>query len=168
MKRSLPVAGAFLLAALVVSAMPRKATQESSDKPQAATDDYKITPQDIARKNPMKPTPEGLAEARRVYKYDCAMCHGASGDGKGEIVESMQLTMRDWRDPATLESKTDGEIFYLITSGKGKMTGEGDRQPEKLRWNLVNLVRSMAGKKPAPKPVAIAGASPASASSSHR
>jgi hypothetical protein len=147
MKRSLPVAGAFLLAAFVVSAMPRKATQESSAKTQATTEDYKITPQDIARKNPVKVTPEGLAEARRVYKYDCAMCHGPSGDGKGEIVESMQLTMRDWKDPATLENKTDGEIFYLITAGKGKMTGEGDRQPEKLRWNLVNLVRSMAAKK---------------------
>ncbi len=151
MKRSLPVAGAFLLAGLVVSAMPRNVAQETSDKPQAAADDYKITPQDIARKNPMKPTPEGLAEARRVFKYDCAMCHGVSGDGKGEIVESMQLTMHDWKDPAALEGKTDGEIFYLITIGKGKMTGEGDRQPEKLRWNLVNLVRSMASKGAAAK-----------------
>jgi cytochrome c5 len=159
MKRSLPVAGAFLLAGLVVSAMPRNAAQETSDKPQTAADDYKITPQDIARKNPMKPTPEGLAEARRVFKYDCAMCHGASGDGKGEIVESMQLTMHDWKDPAALEGKTDGEIFYLITIGKGKMTGEGDRQPEKLRWNLVNLVRSMANKGAAAKTPAAAAKS---------
>jgi hypothetical protein len=144
MKRSLPVAGAFLLAALAASAVPR-AKQESSDKSPAA-DEYKISPQDIARKNPIKPTPEGLAEARRVFKYDCAMCHGAAGDGKGEIVESMQLTMHEWRDAATLEGKTDGEIFYIITKGKGKMMGEGDRQPEKLRWNLVNLVRAMASK----------------------
>jgi mono/diheme cytochrome c family protein len=146
MKRSLPVAGAFLLVSLGVAAMPPNLLQESADKSQAPADEYKITPQDIARKNPLKPSPEGLAEARRVFKYDCAMCHGAKGDGKGEIVESMQLTMVDWKDPAALEGKTDGEIFYLITKGKGKMTGEGDRQPEKLRWNLVNLVRSMAGK----------------------
>jgi mono/diheme cytochrome c family protein len=94
----------------------------------------------------LKSSPEGLAEARRVFKYDCAMCHGAGGDGKGDVVESMKLTMHDWHDPAALEGKTDGEIFYIITKGKGKMMGEGDRQPEKLRWNLVNLVRSMAGK----------------------
>jgi mono/diheme cytochrome c family protein len=160
MKRSLPVAGAFLLVSFGVAAMPRHAGQESSSPSQAPADDYKITPEDIARKNPMKSSPDGLAEARRVFKYDCAMCHGAAGDGKGEIVESMKLTMRDWHDPAALEGKTDGEIFYIITKGKGKMMGEGDRQPEKLRWNLVNLVRSMAGKSAQAK-------SPAAAASSH-
>jgi hypothetical protein len=160
MRRSLPVAGAFLLVCFGVAAVPRNAAQESSSPSQTPADDYKITPEDIARKNPMKSSPEGLAEARRVYKYDCAMCHGASGDGKGEIVESMKLTMRDWHDAAALEGKTDGEIFYIITKGKGKMMGEGDRQPEKLRWNLVNLVRSMAGKGAQAK-------SPAAAASPH-
>jgi ribosomal protein L24E len=77
------------------------------------------------------------------------MCHGEHGDGKGEVVESMKLTMHDWRDPAALEGKTDGEIFYIITKGKGKMMADGDRQPEKLRWNLVNLVRSIAVKSSA-------------------
>ncbi len=160
MRRSLPVAGAFLLASFGVSALPRNVLQESSDKSQAAASDYKITPEDIARKNPVKSTPEGLAEARRVFKYDCAMCHGAKGDGKGELVESMQLTMRDWKDPAALEGKSDGEIFYMITKGKGKMMGEGDRQPEKLRWNLVNLVRAMSEKGAAAKSPGVASSNP--------
>jgi cytochrome c5 len=158
MKRSLPVAGAFLPVCLVVglcvSAKMQNAVPGAPDKSQAAVEEYKITAEDIARKNPIRPSPEGLAEARRVFGYDCAMCHNKQGDGKGEIVESMQLTMHDWRDPATLEGKTDGEIFYIITKGKGKMTGEGDRQSEKLRWNLVNLVRSMAGKTQAKTPAA--------------
>jgi hypothetical protein len=144
MRRSLPVAGAFLLVCFGVTAASRNAAQDSPSPTPA--DDYKIAPEDIAKKNPLKSSPEGLAEARRVFKYDCAMCHGAGGDGKGDVVESMKLTMHDWHDPAALEGKTDGEIFYIITKGKGKMMGEGDRQPEKLRWNLVNLVRSMAGK----------------------
>jgi hypothetical protein len=157
MRRSLPVAGAFLLVCFGVSAVPWSAAQESSTPAQAPADDYKITPEDISRKNPVKPTPEGLAEARRVFKYDCAMCHGEHGDGKGEVVESMKLTMHEWKDPTALEGKTDGEIFYIITKGKGKMMGEGDRQPEKLRWNLVNLVRSMAAKgAPAKSPAAAA------------
>jgi len=54
--------------------------------------------------------------------------------------------MHDWRDPATLAGKTDGELFYIITKGKGKMIGEGDRAAETMRWNLVNLVRSYAKK----------------------
>ncbi len=138
--KSLLTVCAILLASGIATCKQQQDAAASSDP------EYKITPEDIARKNPIKPSPEGLAEARKMYGYDCAMCHGAHGDGKGEIVESMKLTMRDWRDPAALAGKTDGELFYIITKGKGKMMGEGDRQTEKLRWNLVNLVRSMAAK----------------------
>jgi cytochrome c5 len=155
MRRSLPVAGAFLLAGcFCVCAAHQNAPQESSGQSQSPGEEYKPTPEDIARKNPTKASPEGLAEARRAFKYDCAMCHGEHGDGKGELVESMKLTMSDWHDPAALAGKTDGELFYIITKGKGKMMGEGDRQAEKLRWNLVNLVRSIAAKGAAQKSTA--------------
>jgi mono/diheme cytochrome c family protein len=141
---------ALLFAGLGLLFSLRSAPQETN-KPDG---EYKITPEDIVRTNPVKPTPEGLAAARRVFGYDCAMCHGAQGDGKGEVVESMKLTMRDLRDPATLAGKTDGELFFIITKGKGKMIGEGDRQPEQMRWNLVNFVRSLAAKGATQKPAA--------------
>ena len=145
MKRFLFLLGAVLLVGLGATWAMQNA-QENSDKPHAATDDYKIPAADAARVNPVKPSAEGLAEARKVFGYDCEMCHGAKGDGKGEVVESMKLTMHDWHDPATLANITDGEIFYIITKGKGKMMAEGERVPEKLRWNLVNLVRALAAK----------------------
>jgi hypothetical protein len=154
MRHFLLVLGAFLFVAFGLSFVQQNAAQENSDKSKSADDGYKITPDDIARVNPVKSTAEGLAEARKAFRYDCEMCHGAQGDGKGELVESMKLTMRDWRDPASLTGKTDGELFYIITKGKGKMMGEGDRQPEKLRWGLVNLVRSLAAKSPAQKSAA--------------
>jgi mono/diheme cytochrome c family protein len=145
MKRFLLMLGAVLLAGLGAS-WARQNAQENSDKPKETASDYKIPAEDAARVNPVKSSAEGLAEARKVFGYDCDMCHGAKGDGKGDVVESMKLTMHDWRDPATLANVTDGEVFYIITKGKGKMMGEGDRVPEKLRWNLVNLVRAMAAK----------------------
>ncbi len=160
MRRSHPVVGAFLVVALGVALVRQNVAQENSDKSKSSGEEYKITPEDIARVNPLKSTPAGLAEAKRAYGYDCEMCHGPQGDGKGEVVESMKLTMRDWRDPASLAGKTDGEIFYIITKGKGKMMGEGDRQPEKLRWNLVLLVRAMAAKSATQKPAAAAAANP--------
>src|ERR1700736_4028214 len=144
MKRSPLLLSAVLLAGLS-AAWARQGTQDSSDKSKAA-DDSKVPAGDAARVNPVKSSPEGLAEARKVFGYDCEMCHGAKGDGKGEVVESMKLTMHDWHDPATLANITDGEIFYIITKGKGKMMAEGERVPEKLRWNLVNLVRALAAK----------------------
>jgi Cytochrome C oxidase, cbb3-type, subunit III len=106
------------------------------------------------RKNPIKPTPENLAEAKKFFAYDCAMCHDASGDGKGELVTSMGLKMHDWHDPSALASMSDSEIFDIIVKGKGKMVGEGDRAPSEMVWKLVNYVRSFANKQTAGIPKA--------------
>jgi hypothetical protein len=47
----------------------------------------------------------------------------------------------------TISKDTDGELFYIITNGRGKMEGgEADRTKDEVRWNLVNLVRSFRDK----------------------
>jgi len=103
-------------------------------------------------KNPVKPTPEGLAAVKKIYGYDCAMCHGMNGDGKGDLVGSMSLTLKDWRDPAALNGISDGDMRDLILKGKGKMIGEGDRLNKEQSWNMVHYVRSFAKKEGAAKP----------------
>ncbi len=141
MRRTILVLGVFLLACFgVLSA------QQSSTQQKPASSEPQITPEDAAKKNPIAPTPEGLAEARKTYGYNCAMCHGKSGDGKGDLAADMKLELRDWRDPSSIEKMTDGELFWIVSKGKGKMLGEGDRTSEKARWNFVNLVRSFAKK----------------------
>ena len=105
-----------------------------------------MTEEDTAKKNPIPLTAESLAEARKMFGYNCAMCHGKSGDGKGDLAADMKLELRDWRDPASLEKLTDGELFWIISNGKGKMPGNGERDKERMRWNYVNLVRSFAKK----------------------
>jgi hypothetical protein len=159
MKVSLLLFGALLLAGFRVSSA-RQSTPETPEKSKATADDSKIPAEASARVNPVKSSAEGLAEARKVFGYDCEMCHGTKGDGKGDVVESMKLTMHDWHEPATLANMTDGEIFYIITKGKGKMMAEGERVPEKLRWNLVNLVRAMAAKGSDQKTASAAPANP--------
>ena len=126
---------------------------QSSPQQKPASTEPQMTPEDAARKNPVAPTPEGLAEARKLFGYHCAMCHNKDGDGKGELALEMKLELHDWRDASTLEKMTDGEMFFIISNGKGKMLGgEGDRTPEKMRWNLVNLVRAFAKKGAGDKP----------------
>jgi len=141
MRRTLLILGAILLASFGISYAKPNSTQE---KP--GSTEPKITPEDVAKKNPVTPTPEGLAEARKLFGYNCAMCHGKGGDGKGDLVADMKLELRDWRDASSLEKMTDGELFWIISSGKGKMPGEGERTAEKVRWNFVSLVRSFAKK----------------------
>jgi mono/diheme cytochrome c family protein len=96
--------------------------------------------------NPVKATPTSLAQAKKMYGYDCAICHGEKGDGKGEIAAEQKPPLKDWTDPAALKDTTDGELFYYIKNGKGNMTGEGARLKDDDVWNMVILVRSYAKK----------------------
>jgi mono/diheme cytochrome c family protein len=97
--------------------------------------------------NPVKPTPEAQAYVKKMYGYDCAMCHGATGDGKGDVAVQDKLSMKDFTDPATLSARTDGELFYIIKTGMGdKMPPEGDRLKTDQLWNMVILMRSFPKK----------------------
>jgi mono/diheme cytochrome c family protein len=107
---------------------------------------FKVPPELAGKSNPVKPTPEGMAHARKVWGYDCAICHGATGDGNGEIAHDMKPPPKDYRDPAALKDFSDGELFYIIQKGKDQMPSEGERaKPEEI-WNMVTLVRSFAKK----------------------
>jgi mono/diheme cytochrome c family protein len=156
MKLSSPALGGFLLVpVLCVVWQQNSFHQKPQDNPKEGAVSAEPTQSGATdRKNPVKPTPENLAEAKKFFGYDCAMCHGAAGDGKGDLSASMGLKMNDWRDATTLSAMPDGEIFDLIEKGKGKMTGEGDRVSSEMAWKLVNYVRSFAKKDTAaiPKP----------------
>jgi mono/diheme cytochrome c family protein len=97
--------------------------------------------------NPVKPTTESLGRGKKQYGYVCAMCHGKTGDGKGDVALDMKLMMHDQTDPTTLKDRTDGELVYLIVHGKDAMPpGEGDRVKAEIIWDMVNYVRSFSTK----------------------
>jgi mono/diheme cytochrome c family protein len=141
MKLSFPGLGGFLLVPFLCLAnfQQQKPQQEPKDTP-ASTDNTSSA----ERKNPVKPTAENLASAKKFFGFDCAMCHGVSGDGKGDLAASMDLKMNDWRDSSVLTKMSDGGIYDLIVKGKGKMSGEGDRISSPKVWELVNYVRTLA------------------------
>jgi mono/diheme cytochrome c family protein len=127
-----------------------KQTQKPAEKPPAA--EFTIPPEAVKQPNPVKPSPASVAQGKKIYGYDCALCHGADGDGKGDVAADMKLKLADFRDPAALKDRTDGELFYIIKNGKGEMTPEGDRVKTDNLWNLVNFIRSLAKKEPGAKP----------------
>ena len=130
----------------VVSALVLLCFAVSARQEQKPAADYKIPPEDSKLANPVKPTTASVAAGKKTYGFDCAMCHGKDGDGKGELAADMKLNLKDYRDPASLKDMTDGDLFYIIKNGKGEMSGEGDRSKPEEIWNLVNYVRSMAKK----------------------
>ncbi|HKV28270.1 MAG TPA: c-type cytochrome [Candidatus Acidoferrales bacterium] len=124
----------------------------STDKPATSAPAFAIPPDIAKTANPVKPTAASIAEGKQVYSYDCAMCHGPNGSGKGDLAADMKLSLKDYRDATALKDMTDGEMFYIIQKGKGDMTGEGDRQKPEGIWNLVNYIHSLAKKAPPSKP----------------
>ena len=118
------------------------------DQPPAKTPtpESKIPPEDAAKVNPVKPTAESLAKGKKMYGYDCAMCHGKDGDGKGDMASDYK-NVTDFTNPDALKNRTDGELFYVTRNGKGEnMPPEGDRAKNEDIWNMVNYVRSFKKK----------------------
>lgn len=128
------------------------AARGQEQKPATTAAEFKIPPDAAKAPNPVKPTAGSIALGKKTYGYDCAMCHGKDGDGKGDLAGDMKLKMLDYADPTALKDMTDGDLFYIIKNGKGDMPAEGDRAKSEEVWNLVNYVRSFAKKDSAAKP----------------
>ncbi len=145
MSNILQVLGIGVAIAVGVWSVQEKAQEKPAETPVAATTTPPAT-SPVKKENPVKSSPEVLAAAKKVFGYDCAMCHGESGNGKGDLVESMSLKMKDWHDPAVLSGISDGDIYDLIVKGKDKMVGEGDRLAPAKVWGLVHYVRTFQKK----------------------
>lgn len=140
MLKTLLLPSSLLLVALFSAAQQEQppASQPAPSQPAASA---------AGQSNPVKPTPEGLAHAKKIWGYDCALCHGDKGDGKGDVAASMNLTLKDYTKPDSLKDMTDGQMFDIIKNGKGQMPPETGRAKPDDIWNLVTLIRNMS-KKP--------------------
>jgi mono/diheme cytochrome c family protein len=91
---------------------------------------------------PVPVTAELLVRGRERYGIQCAVCHGAAGDGKG-ITEKYQLVgSANFHDPR-LVSMSDGEIFNTITYGKNLMGAYGANIEVADRWAIIAYVRAL-------------------------
>jgi len=99
-----------------------------------------------------KSVPDMHAKAKKLYDLDCALCHGATGDGKTDLAKDMQLNLQDWTDPKTLANLSDQTLFDAIRKGKGKMPPEdASRAKDDEVKALVTYIRQMAKDHPAPE-----------------
>lgn len=127
---------------------PAAAAGAQGTAPQPAHGFKSFTPEELAKKNPQKFTTVSVERGKKIYTTQCLMCHGEKGDGKGDLAVEMQVSVADFTKPATLEKRTDGELFALIEIGSPDMPGQGNRLKEHHKWQLVNYLRTLSGKEP--------------------
>ena len=96
------------------------------------------------RKNPLPDDPEVAARGERLFASQCTMCHGAAGDGRGELVERLGLTVPDFSTADARSRRTDGELFYILGKGHGSMVAQEKRLTADERWSIVRYIRTLA------------------------
>jgi mono/diheme cytochrome c family protein len=119
-------------------------TQSTTPNPSPSTQIAPIPAEYTNMVNPLKPTPELQARAKQIYGWDCALCHGHNGDGKGDVAVQQKLNLLNFRDPSALKPWSDGQLFYIIRNGRGAMPPEDGRAKDAEVWNLIIYLHSMS------------------------
>ncbi|MGI8400805.1 MAG: c-type cytochrome [Gemmatimonadaceae bacterium] len=92
--------------------------------------------------NPTPVSDSSLANGRKYFQINCAVCHGerAMGDGPATRfgMPGINLTMD------MTKGRTDGYIFGMIRNGRGLMPPY-NRIEEMDRWDVVNYLRALQG-----------------------
>lgn len=109
-----------------------------------------------ATDNPVTPTLEVLERGRERFGIHCAACHGLSGRG-GNGPEAHGIVGRRW--PVVIPSfhakaggdamqnrvpnLADGELFEVITKGKGTMPAYAGHLTPADRWAVIHYIRAL-------------------------
>jgi mono/diheme cytochrome c family protein len=76
------------------------------------------------------------------YQIFCGPCHGAAGDGKGITSRFGMAVIANLHDPRIVR-QSDGELFNVITHGRGLMGSYAGQVPVHDRWAIVAYVRAL-------------------------
>lgn len=107
--------------------------------------DWKAPAAAANRPNPVPANPGTIALGQKLYASNCSTCHGPSGKGDGPGGAALE------KRPADLSARirageTDGALFWKISEGKSPMISWKGSLSETQRWELVNYIKTFAGK----------------------
>lgn len=98
-----------------------------------------------AFKNPLKGkySAEILLKGKELFTIYCALCHGQTGAGNGQIAPKMIIKPPSLLS-STIRKSSDGFIYYIIKKGKGLMGSYANQIPNpKDRWAIINYIRTL-------------------------
>jgi len=96
-----------------------------------------------APENPVAADDVSVSRGETLYEINCAMCHGATGEGNGQIAALLA------NKPANLtldvtQSKSDGALFLTLTNGvTDRMPSMIENLTVRDRWDVVNYIRTL-------------------------
>lgn len=92
--------------------------------------------------NPTPVSDSSLANGRKYFQINCAVCHGdrAIGDGPATKYGIPGISLAT----DVTKARTDGYLFGMIRNGRGLMPSY-NRIEEMDRWDVVNYLRALQG-----------------------
>lgn len=90
--------------------------------------------------NPLMATDANLQEGEILYNKYCIHCHGAGGEGDGPVGVKLPGPPPPYSGKKDM---TEGEMFHIITYGKGLMGSHASQVSKDERWKLVLYIRKL-------------------------
>lgn len=103
-------------------------------------------------RSPVAPENRGVLETgRNGYTGSCAICHGATGDGRGVFGPATYPPATSLIDE-DVRRRSDGQLFWVIKNGLSftAMPGFADQYSDQDIWALVMYLRALQAGRAGP------------------
>lgn len=97
-------------------------------------------------KSPLQPTPEVLAEGKRLYEIYCWHCHGMTGKSDGPVMASGKFPKPGFGvyQSDYIRQLPVGKMYHTVTYGKNLMGPHGPLLSPKERWEIIHYVKQLS------------------------
>lgn len=108
--------------------------------------DWRAPPSAANRPNPLAGNANALAAGAKLYVGNCLTCHGPNGKGDGPGAVALERKPADLGARIRTTGEKDGELFWKISEGRAPMVTWKTSLSETQRWELVDYIKTFAGK----------------------
>ena len=104
----------------------------------------------LKKLNPLRGDPRNIKKGKvlaqiKAKPLACKHCHGMLGNGQGSMALSMKQKPRNFTCKQTMESISDGQLFWIIKNGsKGSAMTAYSYLSDKKIWQLIHYIRSLS------------------------
>ena len=97
--------------------------------------------------NPVVADEVSIERGHTLFTINCIMCHGATGEGNGQIAALLANKPANLTSLVT-QSKSDGALFLTITNGvTDRMPALNENFTVRERWDIVNFIRTLKAQQ---------------------
>jgi mono/diheme cytochrome c family protein len=93
--------------------------------------------------NALPVTEKLLMRGHRQFNIYCAPCHGQTGEGAGITKKIGAMAIVANLHDKRIVQLTDGELFSIVSQGKGVMQGYAPQITVEDRWAVIGYLRAL-------------------------